>query len=180
MEYCDDPGHCWSLGFSHRCRCVLCLMKVSKSAPNSIFRNLKVLFWKESTNIWGAPEIDWNWTYPKQPIPIWSMAERQQFGLSLRNQTSHFDQLFSSMLVQIDMYMHFCFAMLPFPVVVSTRCIPCLVGDPYKPSLALLLGGEAFQYLLQKNIQYDRRNFTISLYQQRAAFHRTKSERHPW
>ena len=65
------------------------------------------------------------------------MADCQQFGLSLRNHTSHFDQLFSSMLVQIDIYnMDFYFAMLPFPVVVSTRFITCLVGGPYKPSLA--------------------------------------------
>ena len=41
------------------------------------------------------------------------------------------------MLVQIDIYnMDFYFAMLPFPVVVSTRFITCLVGGPYKPSLA--------------------------------------------
>ncbi len=42
------------------------------------------------------------------------------------------------------------FGLSPLPVTVTTRIIPFLVGNPYKPSFPLLLGGGTTQYIFIK------------------------------
>ena len=44
------------------------------------------------------------------------------------------------------------FGLSPLPVRVTTRIITFLVGNPYKPSFPLLLGGGTTQYIFQKKI----------------------------
>ena len=53
------------------------------------------------------------------------------------------------------------FGLSPFPVIVSTRIITFLVGDPYKPSFAilpLLLGRGTTQALLKYPLKYKKKH----------------------
>ena len=44
------------------------------------------------------------------------------------------------------------FGLSPFPVIVTTRIITFLVGNPYKPSFPLLLGGGTTQGIMHSKI----------------------------
>ena len=49
---------------------------------------------------------------------------------------------------QFNIYYILYFGLSPLPVRVTTRIITCLVGNPYKPSFPLLLGGGTTQIIL--------------------------------
>ena len=42
--------------------------------------------------------------------------------------------------VHMYIYIYICIGLSPFPVIVTTRIVSCLVGNPYKPSFATITG----------------------------------------